>query len=1246
MPITKLPSYSTLKDGQFIQVEGPNQITSGYSYDEQQRALYFKESQVLFPSFHGATHIAEDPIPAASCDTPGLMSADDKCKLDALLQTRLGVLGFQGAGFPDDGGWLQGDIILAAGTEFISLERIGNVVRFTVDSPIPLNCACFKAGAQVLMADGTTKAIENIKIGDEVITHNRKIKKVTNTFINKHDDLVYNFNVEGHRQQATWATGNHPYLAVRAENLKCVKDSASLCRHNSWRCSGCEYEYINRTEPEWIDAKDLKVGDFLVSVFGTNEIVDTKEIVVSEWVENLAEINDQVVLTFTNRSGNIQLTSSAKLPSIIPLTNDILFFFGAYLAEGHTRNKNLAIFSVHVNELQDGELGSEIIRIGRESFGLTPIIIPSGNNAVQITFCSSILSRLLDGLFGCGVSDKRIPQFLMKLHPQDQKNLLLGLYLGDGHRHKKQNRIALQLANEQLINQVAAILQRQGHNPSVSSVLSGTTRSGTEYSAWTVTVQSSDAQWLDIGMGFGGVDKTISRDVKIGEYVLHRITEITTEQHTGDVYNFEVEDEHTYTINQLAVHNCEECQQIYYVQDETDIASIRPPTCGGKLPGVNVYGEMKIYLFPESTIADPNNVSATLNNKGNYPSMIFKRYDDTIIPGAGEYELVLKRDRINTLQTEIGWAFTPGATGIVECVWFTGKDKDGNQTRFELEPDTEPNLLGTILYKGHLISRKMAVIVDYTSTILSTNQYTMREWDVDGAKAVGSSFTARNVWQYLNPENPPSGANPLSLVLDGTIDLLPIGTLVELWWFKVGEVAGEPIRRYYFSKKPNLNPNHIWTWVGHTQFGDVDIAREEVIPGDGSEDKDSSVQVSSIRQFERSQWGLTGYDDPLVNFDSALINGTENADISIQHRAVIDTTLPGLKVIGSSEALSNYSERPVLLWNRHNICNALISCDIGRPSSSNFVPYDIILRAPIDENMTKYMRIVGKGRLNDGTHYIRVCGVHFHDIPQFGSIRTLSPVSNQNIIYNYNRKLMFPSSTADVGSGGTSITSGNDIDVSTYCDSIILIGGATSNIEYPGDVGDIVELLHQEYSSPVVRIEFSYNQDTELVEMQFKVGVLDMSLPYEEDLDSDIDDYIRGLAPGYSVSAIYSQAGTYTGVGTQPDASPEGFVVYDGGAQVGGTLDEYWNRLEIMLRDGQVWIWWNQLLIPPSSTLSLSLPNPVSIDTPYYPIEFNQYRSFGKVGARLWPGATVRRFDVRTQITLYNEFIRGQLEVT
>lgn len=841
MALSQVPKYTTLKDEQFIQVQGPDGLTTGYQYDAQMRALYFKESQVIFPSFHGHTHIAEDPVPEATCDTPGLMSADDKCKLDALLQTRIGVLGFQGAGFPDDGGWLQGDIILAAGTEFISLERIGNVVRFTVDSPVPMNCAC------------------------------------------------------------------------------------------------------------------------------------------------------------------------------------------------------------------------------------------------------------------------------------------------------------------------------------------------------------------------------------------------------------------------------EECQQIFWIQDETDVSAIRPPTCGGKMPGVNAYGEIKVYLFPESTLVDPNNPAVTLNKKDNYPAFIFKRYDDSIAPGTGELEIILKRNSTNKRQTEIGWAFTPGAAGIAQCVWFMGRDNDGNQIRFDLDPEAEPGLMGALLYKGHLLTKKMAVIVDYTSTILSTNQYTVREWDVDGQKAIGDPFTAKNVWQYANPENSPSGKNPKTLLLDSTIDLLPIGTLVEMWFFKVGEVAGEPIRRYYFSKKPTLNPNHIWTWVGQVQFGDVSIAREEVLAGEGSEDKNVAVQVPALRDFESNTWGLTGQDDPLLSFDVASTAGTEGAEVNKQHRAVLDTTLPGLKVVASTDTPDDFSERPVMLWHRQSLCNALVRADVGRPGGSEFVPYDIILRSPVDQFTTKYMKVVGKGMVN-GLHYVKVAGVHFQDLPPFGTVRVLSPDGNQNLVYNYNKKFVFPTITAldhlgtngTVDTGGTEPTGGYIGDATDQSvDTLALAGGSDNNIPYPGDVGDIIELLHQEYNSTVVRVEFSYNSSTGLVEVQFKVGTLDMSLEYEEDvIADDADDYVRGLAPGYAVSAVYSQSAPFSGVGSQPDASPEGFVVYDGGAQVGGTLSEYWNTIEVMLRDNQVWIWWNKLLIPPSSTLSQGLPTPVTIDTPYFPIEQDANRQFGKVGMRLWPGASVRRFDVRTQITLFNEFQYGQLEVS
>jgi hypothetical protein len=130
------------------------------------------------------------------------------------------------------------------------------------------------------------------------------------------------------------------------------------------------------------------------------------------------------------------------------------------------------------------------------------------------------------------------------------------------------------------------------------------------------------------------------------------------------------------------------------------------------------------------------------------------------------------------------------------------------------------------------------------------------------------------------------------------------------------------------------------------------------------------------------------------------------------------------------------------------------------------------------------------------------------------------------------------------------------------------------------------------------------------------------------------------------VSSVYTQADAYDGVGTQPTPNVPGFVVYEGGSVVAGQQDEYWNRIEIMVRDDQVWVWWNQLLIPPNTDASAALTTPVSITSPYYTSPNSTYTSFGKYGVKMFPGAKLRQMDVRTQMTLMNEFVYGQLNLS
>lgn len=791
-----------------------------------------------------------------------------------------------------------------------------------------------------------------------------------------------------------------------------------------------------------------------------------------------------------------------------------------------------------------------------------------------------------------------------------------------------------------------------------------------------------------------------------GDLILAAGSEFISLERVGNVIRFTVQ-----SLNPLSC-SCESCAQIYWIQDETEPNAIRPPSCNGTLPGVNDYGELKVYLMPENAVIDPSNPSALLNTKGQYPSFIFKRYDDGMTPAEAEIEVVLKRN--SNLTTHTGWAMTPGATGVVQTVWFTGKDKAGEQIKFELLPENETNLLGALLYKGHSLTRQMAVITDYTSQVLSNNQYKVRKWDVRGAQVVGSEFTATNVWKYDNPENTPSNPTaPKALVLDATKTLVPIGTLVELWEFQIGLTsAGARITRSYFREQPETPAESNWSLSAAVRFGDIFKERED-LTGDEEPSDATVITVNDIRTFERKIWGITTFEDRLVLSDDGGIgvDGVREPSgepINNLFVADIDTTIPGMIVsempqlmladinhdgvvndedrdlfmqaYGSKIGDPNYNadadlnkdgiidrrdlslfgaeygftvrrfnERPVFLWHRGNHRDIYLKTLIGMPSSSDYPPYDILLRAPVDSFDDTYVKIIRRGVFSTGTFsgapFVVVKGVRWSDLPQSGTLRILTGAF-RNALWHYFFKASF--SPYD----DNSITLIGIDEIFPFDEDFVDMTNLTSITAGVAPVPEnttVAELLHEDFTSPCVRLEFSVNNTSsaEAVQLQIKVGTLDMSVPYDLDkAHNPTDSLIRGFAPGYTVSKIMTQDGFITdGIGHGITSDPEDFRVYYGGelpAPVGSELEK-WNELEIMYRDSQLWLWWNGMIVPPDTLLSAALPTPVAVSTPYYPL--TSAIPVGKAAFRMWPGAVMRAADIRDNLSTFNEFTHGQLTV-
>jgi len=836
-------------------------------------------------------------------------------------------------------------------------------------------------------------------------------------------------------------------------------------------------------------------------------------------------------------------------------------------------------------------------------------------------------------------------------------------------------------------------------------------------------------------LGFAGSGLPDDGGFLQGDIILATGSDLLNIERVGNVVRFTLN-----TTQQFC--GCEECAQIFWIQDESDPAQIRPPSCAGKLPGTNVYNEMKVYLLPENTILDPSNPVPTLNQKSFFPAMTFTRFPG-LTPDLAQFHLVLQRNTNTT--TRVGWSMTPGTSGKVETIWWTGLDDDGEQITFELEPNSESNLLGMLLYKGHSLTRQMAVVTSYTSTILSTNQYLCRFWDVNNAGPVGDEFTATNVWQYNNPTNSATSlVNPRTLVLDSSVNLLPVGTLVQIWEYQIGEINGERLVRRFFNLEPQLSPETIWTLGGAIKFGDLLTARREVSPMDPSEKVAFEEEVSDIRLIERSEWGITGFEDPLLLSDDgegtdttvgvlqtdaltafSLVKDTDFAvpnltltgngptggpiagalvgrtlvfssgahigeqfeilfnsevdyvifgeapdlvigdtffvisevptsepsgiPINNQFVANIDPDLPGLRVETSDPSCD--SERPVYIWHRGNHKNLYVKALVGMPSSSTFPPMDILLRAPGDSYDDTYLNVIRRGILTTGRfagrNYIIVKGVHWKDLPPEGTLRILTGLA-RNEIWTYFDKVAFYLADDDavqlIGDALVPFLFDEDFEAGTAAPDI-----TQGLVTTPGST-TVAELLHEDYNAAALRLEFSVNDNSEgeSVQLQVRGGLLDMAEPYEFDRSVDpVDEYVRGFQPGnFAVSALMTQQG-FIDIGTEtPEAEPVGFKVYRGGFSAGTAEEpsEFWNTLEIMYRDDQLWVWWNNLLVPPDPTLSAQLPTPVAVTTPYFQIQ--SPISLGKVVLRLWPGTTFREMEIRDQALAFNEFVHGQLELS
>jgi len=362
------------------------------------------------------------------------------------------------------------------------------------------NPVCFPAGTMILSEKGYIP-IEEIEVGDRVLTHRLRWKRVTETHSSIGDTVI----IKGHGHLGLEVTHNHPfYIKERGKRIRVGPE-----RHS---------EYI-WGEPKWIMASNLRGGMFWASP---------------------AQIPPLPIPKIGGRG--------------LKFTPMFWWYIGHWLAEGcFAGNGQLMSYCAH-KESDTIEkilypLNGEAWKTGGEELHFRRNDRPYGT-AASFTTAHKGLIRWVDENFSHGARFKRLPGWVYGMKEYKRRALLSGYLMGDGYWMENRGGCSLPRQTCQTVSRALAFSIRTlattlGYSVSVhdrtpikDTILGRRVNISPAYGiAWTPRAKLKHTYFVD-GLAWSRI-----RSVKEGRRAI-------------EVFNLSVKDDESYVVEGIVVHNC------------------------------------------------------------------------------------------------------------------------------------------------------------------------------------------------------------------------------------------------------------------------------------------------------------------------------------------------------------------------------------------------------------------------------------------------------------------------------------------------------------------------------------------------------------------------------------------------------------------------------------------------------------------------------------------------------------------
>ena len=356
---------------------------------------------------------------------------------------------------------------------------------------------CKIAGTQIDMADGSTKAIEDVHVGEYVISHKNNMRRVTRTIHKKYSGLLYTIKAKGHYAEVT-STADHQYVTYTNKSLDVYN---------------------------WTPIKEIKEkSDSVLVPYGIQNI---------EY--QFVEFNGRKILVDTDFSELI----------------------GWYLAEGGASGKELldgtysyqkVTFNLGRDEEQEAD---RIISILNNVFGVVGVkqYHKSKKGSLLVEVYDHEFSKFIKKLIPGNVYTKRIPALILRSPSMVKMSLLRGWVSGDGQLDPRSN-LAMGTS-------VSHGMIRDFYHLSVSIGLKPCVHYAKQYKHQNVragVISFRGTSGCKV-MGTDLPNRDHARFSNLG-LTLKVKTNTFKEVENIDVYCLEVEEDCSFIANGYAVHNC------------------------------------------------------------------------------------------------------------------------------------------------------------------------------------------------------------------------------------------------------------------------------------------------------------------------------------------------------------------------------------------------------------------------------------------------------------------------------------------------------------------------------------------------------------------------------------------------------------------------------------------------------------------------------------------------------------------